>query len=177
MTIKRRALLFVAAAGSLTLAACGSGDDDSNGASTAGSAGGNSETVSVASAAGIGDVLVDASGLALYVADEEADGQVRCLDGCTAFWVPLEAGAGTPTSASAVPGLGVTQRPDGTEQVTVDGRPLYTFSEDSPGSVNGDGFEDDFGDQHLTWHVVHADGSASGTPDSSPSGGLPGYGD
>ncbi len=164
MKLGLRSVSFAAVAAALALAACGSSDDDdTSSASTAGSAAGSSNTVSVADVEGLGEILVDSSGQALYFADEEADGQVRCLDGCTSFWKPLEPGAGAPTGAAGVPDLGVIDRPDGAEQVTAGGRLLYTFSEDSPGDVKGDGFEDDFGSQHLTWHAVRADGSGGMT--------------
>jgi predicted lipoprotein with Yx(FWY)xxD motif len=186
MTMKLRSFWFAAAAGALALAACGSGDDDSANAAPGTSAGGGSDTVSVASVEGIGDVLVDSSGMPLYTADEEvaAGNQVLCItDSCTAFWVPLEPGANAPTAGPGVPELGVAERPDGTEQVTAGGKLLYTFSQDSPGNVTGDGFEDDFDGQHLTWHAVHVDGSGGITTDTSTDGstggtsggGSPGY--
>jgi predicted lipoprotein with Yx(FWY)xxD motif len=48
----------------------------------------------------------------------------------------------------------VAERPDGTRQVTLDGRRLYTFVQDEPGEVTGDGFSDAFDGQQFTWHVV-----------------------
>ena len=179
MKLGLRSVSFAAVAAALALAACGgSDDDDSSNTSTAGTAGGSSDTVSVADVQGLGEILVDSSGQALYSADEEADGQVRCVDGCTSFWKPLEPGSGAPTAASGVPELGVIDRPDGTEQVTAGGRLLYTFSEDSAGDAKGDGFEDDFGSQHLTWHAVRVDGSGSmtTTPAGGSTGGTPDYG-
>jgi predicted lipoprotein with Yx(FWY)xxD motif len=146
-------------AGALTLAACGSSDDGNGDPSSAASADGP-PTVSVERVDGIGDVLIDdQTGLALYTADEQAGGQVRCVDTCEAFWTPLEAGDSNPTTEPGVADLGVTARPDGTQQVTADGRPLYTFTEDSPGEVTGDGFSDDFDGQHFTWHVMQPDGA------------------
>src|SRR5918996_545378 len=66
----------------------------------------------------------------------------------------------TPT-ASSVPGmLGVSERPDGTRQVTFDGKRLYSFTEDDPGEVTGDGFSDAFGGQTFTWHVVSVGGAS-----------------
>lgn len=178
MTLKLRPrYLAVGASAALALAACGSGGDGSDdAASPATTAGGSNSTntVSVAEVGGLGDVLVDSNGLALYSADEEPDGEALCLDECTSFWVPLEPGADTPTAAPGVPELGVVERPDGTEQVTADGRLLYTFYLDSAGEVNGDGFEDDFDDQHLTWHAVRADGTAPTTGGTS-TGGFPDY--
>jgi predicted lipoprotein with Yx(FWY)xxD motif len=144
-------------AGALALAACGSNGDGNGEPSSATSADGP-PTLSVESVDGIGDVLIDdQTGLALYTSDEEASGQVLCVDTCEAFWTPLEAGDSNPTTEPGVANLGVTARPDGTQQVTTDGRPLYTFTEDSPGEVTGDGFADDFDGQHFTWHVVQPD--------------------
>ena len=178
--MNRRLILTAVGAGAIALAACGSGDDDtaeSTGAASAGTPGAT-QSVEVAEVDGIGAVLVDSTGMALYTADEEADGEVRCVDTCTEFWEPLVAADGAPTAAPEAGTLGVTERPDGTQQVTADGRPLYTFVQDSPGNVTGDGFEDDFGDQHLTWHAVRPAGAtppAESTPEQSE-GGVPGYG-
>jgi predicted lipoprotein with Yx(FWY)xxD motif len=122
-------------------------------------------------------VPVDSSGKALYASDEEADGVVRCVDSCESFWKPLSPGTEMPTAQDGVPDLGVIQRPDGSQQVTAGGRPLYTFSEDSPGKVSGDGFSDDFDGQVFTWHVMTADGAAVRPPATgSGSSGSNGFG-
>jgi predicted lipoprotein with Yx(FWY)xxD motif len=185
MKLRIKSVSFVAATAALALAACGSGGDGSDDAAsppTTTSGGNSTNTVSVADVDGVGDVLVDSNGLALYSADEEPDREALCLDACTSFWVPLEPSADAPTAGPGVPELGVVERPDGTEQITADGRLLYTFSEDSVGEVTGDGFEDDFGDQHLTWHAVRVTETgittaADGSTDSGTVSGLPGYGD
>jgi hypothetical protein len=84
-----------------------------------------------------------------------------------------------------VAGLAVIDRPDGSKQLAVAGKPLYTFSQDSPGKVTGDGVSDDFSGQHFTWHAVLADGTTSaasaastgsGTTGSDAGRGDPGYG-
>jgi predicted lipoprotein with Yx(FWY)xxD motif len=153
------ALVALAAAAALALAGCGGGD--SSGSSPAA---GGGETVSVASVDGVGDVLVDSQGAALYSPDQEAGGKVLCTDACASIWMPLTVGAGDqPTSSSEISAdLGVVERPDGAEQVTYEGKPLYTFVEDpEPGTVTGDGFTDDFGGTTFTWHVA-AVGSTSG---------------
>jgi predicted lipoprotein with Yx(FWY)xxD motif len=163
-----RLLLAVTATTALVLAACGSSSKDDT---SAGPPAGDT-TVSVSNVDGVGQVLVDPSGKPLYMSDEEANGMILCTDACLSFWKPLAAPSDNPTAPAGVSDLGVIQRPDGTQQVTQDGKPLYTFAQDSPGQVKGDGFSDDFGSQHFTWHVAHADGSVSSTPATSSAGGY-----
>jgi predicted lipoprotein with Yx(FWY)xxD motif len=165
----RSRLTLTIVAGGLGLAACGSGGSDS---STRPTDAGTS-TVSTMQVDGIGNVLTDATGKTLYTPDQEANGQVLCSGACTMFWVPLAAGARSPTATEGVTNLGVINRPDGTTQVTGAGKPLYTFFQDSPGDVKGNGFADDFGAQHFTWRAVLADGttaSSSGTNGTTPFG-------
>jgi predicted lipoprotein with Yx(FWY)xxD motif len=152
----RRLLTCAAVAAAFTLAACGSDSDTGAPASAA-----RHETVGVRQVDGMGAVLVDAGGLALYTPDQESDGKIRCTGGCTAFWQPLDAGSGTPTAADGAGRLGVIRRPDGSRQVTLGRKPLYTFSEDAPGKITGDGFGDEFDGQRFTWHVVLGDGGRS----------------
>lgn len=99
---------------------------------------------------------------------------VRCMGGCTSFWKPLTLDSGKPTAASGVGKLGVVKRPDGARQVTAGGKLLYTFAEDSPGNVKGNGFTDDFNGQHFVWNAVLASGkkaTGSGSAKSSGSSG------
>ena len=155
-----------AAAATLALAACGGGDDGAPSTSTAASTG----AVSVQRVDGIGSVLVDATGKALYTPDQESDGKVRCTGACASIWQPLLAPAsGTPKAAGDVGKLGVATRPDGSKQVTVDGKLLYTFSQDQPGKVDGNGFADDFAGRHFTWHAVLAGGSTAKSSDGGSS--------
>ena len=160
--MKRLPTYAAVVAGALALTACGSDDDDSDATASAPSAD-PSHSVSVTSIDGVGDVLVDQDGMALYTSEEEADGSVLCVDECEEFWFPLEADDGATAAEPGSVELGVVSRPDGTDQVTADGAPLYTFAEDSPGEVTGDGFSDTFGGQEFTWHVALADGG-SGAP-------------
>jgi predicted lipoprotein with Yx(FWY)xxD motif len=170
-------LALMALAVSLVLAACG--DDD--GSATAAADG--AETVSVESVGDFEDVLVSPDGAALYTPDQEASGEILCTGSCTSIWVPIVVQNGQdlrgPPEIDA--GLGTVKRPDGTTQVTFDGAPLYSFSEETPGQVTGDGFEDAFGGQQFTWHVVTANGGSSdsrGEPgsDSTGTGSSGGYG-
>ncbi len=154
------------------LAACGSSGSGGS-SSTMGSTAASGKTVAVQDVGGMKGVLVDAQGNALYAADQEADGRILCTSGsgCTSFWMPLAAGRGKPTAADGAGTIGVVKRPDGTRQVSVDGKPLYTFSQDSPGKVTGNGFRDEFGGQRFTWHVATAEGAASSAGESTDTGG------
>jgi predicted lipoprotein with Yx(FWY)xxD motif len=159
----------------LAIAGCGSSSSSSSGSAAQGGA----TTVAARQIAGAGTVLVDAKGAALYAPDQERGGRVRCVGACTSIWKPLTLGSGRPTGPG---GLGVVRRPDGTRQVTANGRPLYSFTQEGAGSVTGDRVADAFGGRHFTWHVVTAKGkpAASGMSSSSGSGssggGTGGYG-
>jgi predicted lipoprotein with Yx(FWY)xxD motif len=151
--------LCAALAASLVLVACG-GDDDPGSSPASGSVAPD-ETVAVQRFDGVGSVLVDSAGRALYTSDEEADGKVRCTGACASIWQPLLADSGEPTADADAGTLDVVERPDGTQQVTAEGKPLYTFTEDGPGEVTGDGFSDEFEGRRFTWHAVLAGGEQS----------------
>jgi predicted lipoprotein with Yx(FWY)xxD motif len=168
----------MAVAAALAISACGGGASGSS--SGAGAPARASDAVSVRQVSGVGRVLVDQSGKALYSPDQEANGTILCSGGCTAFWKPVTAAAGKPSPGAGAGKLGVIKRPDGTMQLTDNGRPLYTFADDSPGKATGDGFKDDFSGRRFTWHVVRSGGTtSSGSQPSAPNSSAPssgGYG-
>lgn len=170
--MKRLLISGAAVVAALALAACGGGGGDSSNSPDATPSSNGTTTVSVEELGDAGRVLVDSAGQALYAADEEADSDVLCTEACLSFWTPLTIDAGAPT-ASSVPGmLGVSERPDGTRQVTLDGKRLYSFTEDDPGEVTGDGFADAFDGQTFTWHVVRV-GDAPDSGDGGSSNDAP----
>jgi predicted lipoprotein with Yx(FWY)xxD motif len=134
-------------------------------------------TVAVKSIDGVGNVLVDSDGKALYASDVEANGKIACTAGCTSFWKPLTTDTAKPAASSNAGKIGVIKRPDGSMQIAVGGKPVYTFSEDSPGKISGNGFTDDFGGKHFTWHAVLAGGktSSGGSSETTPSKNDYGY--
>lgn len=170
----RIAVALIAAMSAVALAACG--DDSSDGGSATAATGGG-ETVSVESIGDVGDVLVDSSGAALYRSDLESNGRIVCERNCTTDWKPVTVANGeSPTgSADIEDDLGTVMRPDGDTQVTFDGKPLYSFTDEGPGEVTGDGFVDAFDGTEFTWHVMTPTGASSGgdsdTSSSSPGGG------
>jgi predicted lipoprotein with Yx(FWY)xxD motif len=156
-------LSILALAAAALLSACGSTSKHTQG--------NPADTVSLASVSGVGKVLVDSKGFALYSPAQENSEMIRCTGSCTAIWSPLTV-KGTPSDSSGLK-LGTVMRPDGKTQVTFDGKPLYRFAEDaSPKTVTGNGAKDSFGGKSFTWHVA----SPGKTPSTSSGGGRYGSG-
>jgi predicted lipoprotein with Yx(FWY)xxD motif len=85
-----------------------------------------------------GETLAGENGLTLYVQIEEADGNIVCVDDCLTNWPPLTGTVDAGEADAAL--LGTVTRPDGSEQVTYNGYPLYYFAGDSAeGDANGQG--------------------------------------
>ena len=92
----------------------------------------------------LGDILVTSTGMALYTygPDVGHNGMATCTGGCLQIWPPLTVPAGTtPTSGPGVAGtLAAVRQANGSNQVTLNGQPLYTFAQDRiPGHVTGNG--------------------------------------
>jgi predicted lipoprotein with Yx(FWY)xxD motif len=81
---------------------------------------------------------------------------------CATFWPPVPAPAGMTLTAP----FGVSKRLDGTLQLTYNGHPLYTYSQDTAaGIANGDGLNISGG----VWHLAQTTAGSSllsqlGTP-------------
>ena len=111
--------------------------------------------LSTADVGDLGTVVVDGSGRTLYVFDKDtADpSKSNCEGECAAMWPPVEAGSGTPeldgVDASLV---GTVERSDGTQQLTLNGWPLYLFAKDTKaGEAKGQAVGD-------VWWAVSPDG-------------------
>jgi predicted lipoprotein with Yx(FWY)xxD motif len=110
-------------------------------------------------------VLTDAHGMTLYRLSGEQNGKFICANStCLGVWHPVSASAAGSASGS-VASLGTVKRPDGTEQVTYKGMPLYTFTGDhQPGEANGQGLKD-----VGTWNAVTPSASSgAATTQSAP---------
>ena len=149
------------------LAGCGSSSSSKTSTETStaasGSGGESGVTVKTASipSAG-GTVLVDSSGMTLYSLSAERNGKFICTGSCESTWHPLMA-SGTPAGVGS---LGTVKRPNGEEQVTYKGMPLYTFANDAkPGEAKGQGFKD-----VGTWSAVTTSASSGGGASTSTSG-------
>jgi predicted lipoprotein with Yx(FWY)xxD motif len=141
------------------LAGCGSGSSSSsNTAATAPAAPATSSTASssastkassdtsgpekIGTAKGPdGTYLTGDDGRAIYLWVADKGEKSVCSGACAKAWPPVET-KGKPTAGAGVNAsdLGTSTRPDGSEQVTYKGHPLYYFIADkSAGDINGQG--------------------------------------
>jgi predicted lipoprotein with Yx(FWY)xxD motif len=165
-------------AASMTLAACGSSSKSSNSSSSqAATTAASSSQAGTAPASGEGasggvktasnatlhtTVLVNTQGMTLYHLSGEAAGKFICTSSaCLQVWHPVAASSAT--SSSGVSSLGTVKRPDGTEQLTYKGAPVYTFAPDkNAGEVGGQGVKD-----VGTWTAVTTSSGGVATSTSS----------
>ena len=111
-------------------------------------------TVDVGQNSSLGSILVDSTGMSLYLFTNDNNGTSTCFDSCATKWPPLL------TNGAPIPGTGVNAsllgtytRPDGTVQVTYNGHPLYYYSGDTAaGDTNGEGVAS-------IWFLVTPDGN------------------
>ena len=87
--------------------------------------------------------LVAPNGNTLYVFAADSPNKSTCYKSCAAVWPPVLVAKGTQPAAT-IPGVsgtfGVTARTDGSQQLTYDRAPLYTFVADKkPGDAMGQG--------------------------------------
>ena len=102
----------------------------------------------------MGNVIEDKDGFVLYRFDKDSakPPTSNCADKCAMIWPPVLTN-GTPTITGVNPALvGAVARPDGTTQVTLNGWPLYRFSNDpTPGAWKGQAVGG-------TWWVIDQNG-------------------
>ena len=176
--MSRRPVALLAVAAVLAagmLAGCGGGSSTSTGSSSTATATTTSTPapepppnaeegtvfVSLGSAAGLGQVLVDSDGHTLYAFTGDGDGSPSCEGACAKAWPPLlvEGGEPEPSNGAGASRLGTVQRADGGRQVTYAGHPLYSFTGDKqPGQANGNG-STAFGG---TWEALKGSGAPAG---------------
>ncbi|ROS77880.1 putative lipoprotein with Yx(FWY)xxD motif [Curtobacterium sp. PhB130] len=127
------------------------GTDDKGGGT-----GGHGADDGIATAAtSLGTIVVDGKGMTAYFYDQDVKGSGKstCTGGCAAAWPPIESDSAKPAVTGVTGAVGTITGADGKLQVTVDGRPLYTYAEDTkPGDVTGQGVGG-------VWYVVNPDGS------------------
>ncbi len=179
----KRTTLSLLAAALLVIAACGTDAEEGTSDTTVAdattsapveetttTAGAATETTAPAAEGGaegihtadtdLGAVLVDGEGFTIYVFTNDTEGTSTCYDDCAANWpaVPGDTAVGSDLDASL---FGTSPRDDGSEQLTVNGMPLYRFTPDeAPGDVNGQGVGG-------VWFVVDAEGNMIEGPEAA----------
>jgi predicted lipoprotein with Yx(FWY)xxD motif len=91
-----------------------------------------------------GAIITTRSHLALYAWNKEKDKKIHCTGACAKAWPPLTIGKGTMVAkhvAGVMGTFGEITRPDGKTQVTLDGRPLYTYHADTAKKILCDGVD------------------------------------
>jgi predicted lipoprotein with Yx(FWY)xxD motif len=102
----------------------------------------------------LGIVVVNGKGMTAYFFDKDVanSGKSTCTGGCAAMWPAITSLSTTPTVDGVTGRVGTIAAPDGSYQVTIGGRPIYTFANDkAAGDVNGQGVG-------TVWHVLDASG-------------------
>jgi predicted lipoprotein with Yx(FWY)xxD motif len=118
--------------------------------------------VKVKDISGLGPVLVDGQGIAVYLYQTDRQGSPsRCYGICSVQWPPdtLPTGVARPVAGpGVVPRLiGTAPRTDGTTQITYNGWPLYFWPPDrTPGTATGQGLTNAGG----LWYVLDPAGNA-----------------
>ncbi|MBY8874514.1 hypothetical protein K7640_22050 [Micromonospora sp. PLK6-60] len=118
----------------------------------------------------LGPVVLDGQGFTLYRFDRDsaAPSRSNCIGRCLTVWLPVLVNETVKFKDLDPARLGAVARPDGTQQVTVGGRPVYRFVDDRvPGQATGQGADG-------LWFVVAPDGDKAAAPtgrerESSPS--------
>lgn len=139
----------------LAVAACGG--TTSTGSSSPSATTAAMATVSVATNAKLGPILVDGNGRTLYLFEADKGSSSTCYGDCATYWPPLLTG-GAPVAGAGVnaPMLGTTKRTDGTTEVTYNGHPLYyVVTDHNPGDATGQAVSN-FG---AAWYVVGSNGN------------------
>ena len=119
----------------------------------------------------VGAFLTGKDGKTLYVFTPDSANKSTCTDQCATNWPPFTVPAGTtPKADSGVTGTLTTfARADGTQQVAINGLPLYYFAKDTKaGDTNGQGVGG-------KWFVATPNGAMPSPAGSgaAPAGGSP----
>jgi predicted lipoprotein with Yx(FWY)xxD motif len=163
----RRTLMVsvVSALGALALVGCSSGSDSGSEDEAVTSSPTTQESQSPAGSAmaadlstadsSLGTIVVDGKGMTAYyfLKDVKDSGSSACVDQCAAAWPAIVSESDTPSVDGVTAEVGTIPTADGRKQITLDGRPVYTYAQDmAPGDVNGQGVNE-------VWYVIAPDGS------------------
>ncbi|ARU51521.1 putative lipoprotein with Yx(FWY)xxD motif [Cellulosimicrobium cellulans] len=127
----------------------------SDGATGDGTGSGGAGPVLGTADSSLGTIVVDGQGMTVYYYDKDTKGSgtSACEGECAAAWPAVHAASADPEVDGVTAEVGTITGVDGELQVTVDGRPVYTYAADqAPGDVSGQGVNG-------VWYVVAPDGT------------------
>ena len=113
----------------------------------------------------LGEIVVDGQGMTAYYFDKDTagSGSSACKDACAALWPAIESSSDTPNVEGITGEVSTITGVDGGNQITIDGRPIYTYAKDAaPGDVNGQGFGG-------VWWVISPSGEKLTAPETGSS--------
>lgn len=90
----------------------------------------------------LGKIIVDGKGMTAYLFDKDTpdSGSSACTGQCSTLWPAITSKSDTPRVSGITGKVGTITGVDGGRQVTVNGRPIYTYTMDTAaGNVNGQG--------------------------------------
>ena len=117
------------------------------GVMTAAAAGADAKVAATA----LGKIVVDGNGMTAYFfdLDKANSGTSACTGPCATIWSAITSVSAAPTVDGITGTVGIIA---GSKQVTINGRPIYTFANDkAPGDVNGQGVKG-------VWYVISPSG-------------------
>jgi predicted lipoprotein with Yx(FWY)xxD motif len=117
-----------------------------------------------ASSPKVGTYVTDSAGMTLYksTSDNTNPPQSNCNGRCAEVFQPMLVDGAAKIYLSGIDAskVGVMQRSDGTVQVTLNGSPVYYYSQDRPGQINGQGVSN-------TWSAVNPKGGSTAVQSSN----------
>jgi predicted lipoprotein with Yx(FWY)xxD motif len=138
------ALAGCSSSGSSDTSASGGGSSSSSSSAPSSSAGSDASGAAEISTANssLGEIVVDGQGMTAYFFDNDAadSGTSSCTGDCAKLWPAIESATTTPVVDGVSGTIATIKGVDGGNQITIDGRPIYTFANDKkPGDVAGQG--------------------------------------
>ncbi|PJE95137.1 hypothetical protein CUT44_26245 [Streptomyces carminius] len=114
----------------------------------------------------LGELVTDSKGWVLYRFDEDSaePPTSNCEGPCATAWPPVPADDAAATAGIDSEELGSVKRPDGSNQLTLGGWPVYRYAKDAkPGDTTGHGVNG-------TWFALAADGKKAGQESAADEG-------